>query len=208
MEEVLDLYTLPYDPHYPQVCFDETSKQLIGETRLPLPAEPGQPERYDYEYVRNGVANLFMFFAPLHNWRHIKVTEHRTKRDWAYCMRDLVDIHFPDAVKIRLVEDNLNTHDPVTLYEFFEPAEAKRILDRLEFHYTPKHGSWLNMAEIELSVLSGQCLDQRIPDLPGLEHEVAAWEADRNAAKATVNWRFTTADARIKLKRLYPSIEL
>jgi len=207
MEDVLDLYTLPCDPRYPLVCFDETSKQLIGATRTPLPAEPGQPERYDYEYVRNGVANLFMFFAPLHNWRHVKVTEHRTKEDWAYCMRDLVDVHFPDAVRIRLVEDNLNTHDPSALYEVFEPAEAKRILDRLEFHYTPKHGSWLNMAEIELSVLSGQCLDQRIPDLLGLEHAVAAWEADRNAAEATVNWRFTTADARIKLKRLYPSIE-
>jgi DDE superfamily endonuclease len=207
MEDVLDLYTLPYDPRYPQVCFDETSKQLIGETRTPLPAEPGQPERYDYEYVRNGVANLFMFFAPLHNWRHVKATEHRTKQDWAYCMRDLVDVHFPDAIRIRLVEDNLNTHDPAALYEVFEPAEAKRILDRLEFHYTPKHGSWLNMAEIELSVLSGQCLDQRIPNLSYLEHEVAAWEADRNAAEATVNWRFTTADARIKLKRLYPSIE-
>ena len=207
MEDVLDLYTLPDDPHYPQVCFDETSKQLVGETRLPLPAQPGLPERYDYEYVRNGVANLFLFFAPLHNWRHVKVTERRTKQDWAYCMRDLVDVHFPDAVRIRLVEDNLNTHDPAALYEVFEPAEAKRILDRLEFHYTPKHGSWLNMAEIELSVLSSQCLDQRIPDLPCLEHEVAAWEADRNAAQATVNWRFTTADARIKLKRLYPSIE-
>jgi hypothetical protein len=208
MEDVLDLYTLPYDPRYPQVCFDETSKQLIGETRSPLPAEPGQPERYDYEYVRNGVANLFMFFAPLHNWRHVKVTQRRTKQDWAYCMRDLVDIHFPDAVRIRLVEDHLNTHDPTALYEVFEPAEAKRILDRLEFHYTPKHGSWLNMAEIELSVLSGQCLDQRIPDPPRLEHETAAWEAARNAAKATVNWRFTTTDARIKLKRLYPSIDL
>ncbi len=127
MEDVLDLYTLPYDPRYPQVCFDETSKQLIGETRTPLPAEPGQPERYDYEYVRNGVANLFMFFAPLHNWRHVKATEHRTKQDWAYCMRDLVDVHFPDAIRIRLVEDNLNTHDPAALYEVFEPAEAKRI---------------------------------------------------------------------------------
>jgi hypothetical protein len=207
MEDVLDLYTLPFDVLYPQVCFDETSKQLIGETRSPWPAEPGQPERYDYEYVRKGVANIFMFFAPLHNWRHVKVTERRTKQDWAYCMRDLVDVYFPDAVRVRLVEDNLNTHDPSALYEVFEPAEAKRILDRLEFHYTPKHGSWLNMAEIELSVLSGQCLDQRIPDQPALEHEVAAWETDRNAANATVNWRFTTADARIKLKRLYPSIK-
>ena len=207
MEDVLDLYTLPYDPRYPQVCFDESNKQLIGETRTPLPAKPGQPERYDYEYVRNGVANLFMFFAPLSNWRHVDVTQHRTKLDWAYCMRDLVDIHFPDAVRIRLVQDNLNTHDPSALYQAFAPAEAKRILDRLEFHYTPKHGSWLNMAEIELSVVSGQCLDRRIPDQADLEHEVAAWERDRNAAQATVNWRFTTADARIKLKRLYPSLE-
>jgi hypothetical protein len=207
MEDVLDLYTLPFDARSPLVCFDETSKQLIGESRTPLPAALGQPERYDYEYVRNGVANLFMFFAPLHNWRHVKVTEHRTKQDWAHCMRDLVDVHFPDAIRIRLVEDNLNTHDPTALYEVFEPVEAKRILDRLDFHYTPKHGSWLNMAEIELSVLSGQCLDQRIPDRLCLQQEVAAWEADRNAANATVNWRFTTADARIKLKRLYPSIE-
>jgi uncharacterized small protein (DUF1192 family) len=207
MEDVLEQYTQPFDPDYPQVCLDETSKQLIGETRLPLPAQPGQPERYDYEYVRNGVANLFMFCAPLHNWRHVKVTERRTKQDWAECMRELVDVHFPEAVRIRLVQDNLNTHDPAALYEYFEPAEARRILDRLEFHYTPKHASWLNIAEIELSVLNGQCLDRRIPDAALLQKEVAAWEAERNAAGATVNWRFTTADARIKLKRLYPSIE-
>lgn len=189
------------------MCFDETSKQLIGESRTPLPTKPGQPERYDFEYVRNGVQNLFMFFAPLRNWRHVKVTDRRTKVDWVYCMRDLVDVHFPDAVRIRVVEDHLNTHDPSALYEVFEPAEAKRILDRLEFHYTPKHGSWLNMAEIELSVLSGQCLDRRIADKPTLEHEAVAWEDRRNNSHATVNWRFTTADARIKLKRLYPSIE-
>jgi len=207
MEDVLDLYTLPDDPHYPLVCFDETSKQLIGESRTPLPAQPGALERYDYEYVRNGVANLFMFFAPLHNWRHVKVTERRTKEDWAYCMRDLVDVHFPTAIRIRLVEDNLNTHDPAALYEVFAPAEAKRILDRLEFHYTPKHGSWLNMAEIEFSVLSRQCLHPRIPDKPTLECAVGAWQAERNQAHATVHWRFTTSDARIKLKRLYPSIE-
>lgn len=207
MEDVLDLYTLPYDPRYPQVCFDETSKQLIGESRTPLPAKPGELERYDYEYVRNGVANLFMFFAPLHNWRHVKVTERRTKEDWAYCMRDLVDVHFPEAIRIRLVEDNLNTHDPAALYEVFAPTEAKRILDRLEFHYTPKHGSWLNMAEIEFSVLSRQCLHPRIPDKPALEREVGAWQAERNQAQATVHWRFTASDARIKLKRLYPSIE-
>jgi hypothetical protein len=207
MEDVLDLYTLPYDPRYPQVCFDETSKQLIGESRTALPAKPGELERYDYEYVRNGVANLFMFFAPLHNWRHVKVTERRTKEDWAYCMRDLVDVHFPQAIRIRLVEDNLNTHDPAALYEVFAPTEAKRILDRLEFHYTPKHGSWLNMAEIEFSLLSRQCLHPRIPDMPTLEREVGAWQAERNQAQATVHWRFTTSDARIKLKRLYPSIE-
>lgn len=207
MEDVLDLYTAPDDPRYPLVCFDETSKQLIGETRTPLPAMPGQLERYDYEYERNGVANLFMFFAPFQSWRHVKVTERRTKVDWAYRMRDLVDIHFPDAVRIRVVEDHLNTHNPAALYEVFEPAEAKRVLDRLEFHYTPKHGSWLNMAEIELSILSRQCLDQRIPDKAALEHQVAAWEDPRNRCQATVNWRFTSADARIKLKRLYPSIE-
>ena len=207
MEDVLDLYTLPDDPRYPQVCFDETSKQLIGESRTPLPAKPGELARYDYEYVRNGVANLFMFFAPLHNWRHVKVTVRRTKEEWAYCMRDLVDVHFPEAIRIRLVEDNLNTHDPTALYEVFAPAEAKRILDRLEFHYTPKHGSWLNMAEIEFSVLSRQCLHPRIADKPALEREVAAWQAERNQAQATVHWRFTTSDARIKLKRLYPSIE-
>jgi hypothetical protein len=207
MEDVLDLYMTPADPAYPLVCFDETSKQLIGESRTALPAVPGQPERYDYEYVRNGVQNLFMFFAPLHNWRHVKVTERRTKDDWAACMRDLVDMHFPQAKRIRVVEDNLNTHTPAALYEVLPPEEAKRILDRLEFHYTPKHGSWLNMAEIELSVLNGQCLDRRIADKPTLEKEVAAWEKTRNERRATVNWRFTTAEARIKLKRLYPSLE-
>jgi hypothetical protein len=207
MEEVLDLYTRPADPAYPLVCFDETSKQLIGEIAAPLPAQPGQPERYDYESVRNGVANLFMFFAPFRNWRHVKVTERRTKADWACCMRDLVDVHFPTACRILLVEDNLNTHNPAALYEVFEPAEAKRILDRLEFHYTPKHGSWLNMAEIEFSVLSRQCLDQRIPDPTSLECKVTDWEDRRNQAEATVKWRFTTDDARIKLARLYPSID-
>jgi hypothetical protein len=207
MEDVLDLYMAPTDPAYPLVCFDETSKQLIGDSRSPLPAGPGQPERFDYEYVRHGVQNLFMFFAPLHNWRHVKVTERRTKEDWAACMRDLVDVHFPEAKRIRVVEDNLNTHTPAALYEALPPAEAKRILDRLEFHYTPKHGSWLNMAEIELSVLNGQCLDRRIADTATLEQEVAAWEKTRNQRRATVNWRFTSADARIKLKRLYPSLE-
>lgn len=207
MEEVLDVYTRPDDPACPTVCFDETNKQLIGETRTPLPPQPGQLQRYDYEYERNGVNNLFMFFAPLQNWRHVKVTNRRTKADWAYCMQELVDLHFPQAPCIRVVQDNLNTHTPAALYEVFHPAEAKRILDRLEFHYTPKHGSWLNMAEIELSVLSRQCLDRRIPDTATLKREVAAWEQARNTQQATVNWRFTTADARIKLKRLYPSIQ-
>lgn len=206
MEDVLDLYTQPADPTRPLVCLDETSKQLIGETRTPLPAQPGQPERYDYEYVRNGVANLFMCFAPFQNWRHVKVTEHRTKADWAACIRELVDEHFPDATRIIVIEDHLNTHNPAVLYEVFEPAEAKRLLERLEFHYTPKHGSWLNMAEIELSVLSRQCLEQRIPDQLTLSKQVTAWEKARNQAKATINWRFTTKDARIKLKRLYPVI--
>ena len=207
MEDVLDVYTLPDDPQVPTVCFDETSKQLIKETRTPLPAEPGQPQRYDYEYERNGVQNLFMFCCPLRNWRHVKVTDRRTKADYAHCMRDLVDDLLPDAPHIRVVQDNLNTHTPAALYEVFPPTEAKRILDRLEFHYTPKHGSWLNMAEIELSVLNSQGLDRRIPDQGTLTAEVAAWEQTRNANGATVNWRFPTADARIKLKRLYPSIE-
>jgi hypothetical protein len=208
MEDVLDLYHQPYDPRQPLVCLDETSKQLVGETRRPLPAAPGRAERYDYEYERNGVCNLFMFFAPLEGWRHVQVTDRRTKVDWANCMRDLVDVYFPHALLIRVVQDQLNTHNPAALYEVFEPQEAKRILDRLEFHYTPKHGSWLNMAEIELSVLSRPCLDQRIPEKIALEHEVLAWEQPRNSRGTTVDWRFTTTDARIKLKRLYPSIQV
>lgn len=207
MEEVLDLYHEPYDPRYPLVCFDETSKQLISETRVPLPSAPGQVAHYDYEYERNGVRNLFLFCEPLHGWRHIKVTEQRTKVDWAYCMKQLVDEFYPDAVRVRLVQDNLNTHNPAALYEVFEPKEAKRLLGRLEFHYTPKHGSWLNIAEIEFSVLSRQCLDQRIPDEATLQREVAAWEEERNTSEKKVNWRFTTQDARIKLKRLYPSYQ-
>ncbi len=181
--------------------------QLVSETRQPLPGQPGQPERYDYEYRREGVANVFMFFAPLQNWRHVKVTAQRTKADWAECMRELVDVHFPAAKVITVVQDQLNTHNPAALYAVFPPAEAKRILDRLEFHFTPKHGSWLNMAEIELSVLSRQCLHLRTPDPMTLAQEAAAWEAERNANAATVHWRFTTADARIKLRRLYPSID-
>ncbi len=207
MEDVLDVYVRPLDPKHPQVCFDESSKQQVKEVRTPLPVAPGQPARYDTEYERNGVSNLFMFFAPLLNWRHVKVTDRRTAVDWAQCMRDLVDVHFPEAERITVVQDNLNTHTPAALYAAFPPEEAKRIWDKLEFHHTPKHGSWLNMAEIELSVLSRQCLDRRIPDQETLTTEVAAWEADRNAMQATVDWRFTTEDARIKLKHLYPVIE-
>ena len=206
MEDVLDVYKRPVDALHPIVCFDETPVQLISETRLPWPLRSGQPERYDYEYRREGTANLFMFFSPLHNWRHIKVTDRRTKADWARCMQDLVDLHFPQAERITVVQDQLNTHAPAALYEVLAPAEAKRILDRLEFHYTPKHGSWLNMAEIELSVLGRQCLDRYIPDKPTLNQETFAWETERNDNAATVDWRFTTQDARIKLKRLYPSI--
>ena len=205
MEDVLDLYAQAYDPQRPQVCFDEKSLQLIAETRRPLPMEPGQPERFDTEYRRNGTRNLFIFFQPLAGWRHIKVTEHRTKLDYAQCMKELVDVHFPQAEVIRVVQDNLNTHSPASLYEAFEPAEAKRILDRLEFHSTPKHGSWLNMAEIELSVLSRQCLDERIPDELTLLGQVTPWETQRNALQISVTWRFTTAEARVKLERLYPS---
>ena len=208
MEDALDVYTWPVDPARPLVCFDESPEQLVSETRQPLPAKPGQPARYDYEYRREGVANLFMFFAPLLNWRHVKVTDRRTKVDWTACMKDLVDVHFPDADKIIVIMDQLNTHNPAALYEAFPPAEAKRILDRLEFHFTPKHGSWLNMAEIEFSVLSRQCLDRFIPDKATLTEEVLAWEVQRNGKDATVDWRFTTDDARVKLKRLYPSIDV
>jgi transposase len=208
MEDVLDVYTQPEDPSQPLVCFDESPEQLVSETRQPLPLKPGKPQCYDYEYRREGVANVFMFFAPLQNWRFVKITDRRTKADWAECMRELVDVHFPDAPRIKVVQDQLNTHRPSALYEVFAPAEAKRILDRLEFHSTPKHGSWLNMAEIELSVLNRQCLDRCIPDKATLARETAAWAAKRNSDAATINWRFTTADARIKLKRLYPSIDV
>jgi hypothetical protein len=206
MEHVLDLYRQPYDPQHPQVCMDETSKQLVSEVAQPIPVEPGHPARFDYEYERQGVANLFILFEPLRGWRSIKVTERRTRRDWALLMKELVDVHYPLADNIRLVMDNLNTHIAGALYETFEPMEAKRILDKIEFHYTPKHGSWLNMAEIELSVLSRQCLDQRIGERETLVHEIDAWQKERNDPSHKMDWRFTTADARIKLKRLYPSI--
>ena len=208
MEDVLDVYKRPYDPKRPQVCLDETSKQLIGETRLPIPVAPGREARYDHEYRRNGVANLFMIFEPLAGKRRVKVTERRTRKDWAECVREVVDEMYPVADRIVLVMDNLNTHTPASLYEAFAPEEAKRLADKLEIHYTPKHGSWLDMAEIELGILGRQCLDRRIDDVETLTREVAAWEAQRNAAKAKANWRFTTNDARIRLKKLYPSFEV
>jgi transposase len=208
MEDVLEVYTRPYDPRRPQVCLDETSTQLVAETREPIPAAPGQSARVDYEYERQGTANLFMVFEPLAGQRQVKVTERRTAIDFAQVIQELVDVQYPQAEKIVLVMDNLNTHKPASLYEAFAPAEARRLMERLEIHYTPKHGSWLNMAETELSVLARQCLDRRIPDSTTLTQEVAAWERQRNTAKCRVDWRFTTHDARIKLKRLYPSIQL
>ena len=206
MEDVLDVYRRPYDPKRPQVCFDERPKQLIGEIRVPVSISPGKPLRYDYEYKRNGVANIFMMFEPLAGKRHVKVTEHRTKKDWAYCIRQLVDEIYPDADNIVLVMDNLNTHKKASLYEAFAPAEAKRIADKLEIHYTPKHGSWLNMAEIEMSVMSRQCLADRMGNIQRLEGEVMSWVENRNSKDSKVDWRFTTANARIKLKKLYPTI--
>ena len=206
MEDVLEVYAEPYDPARPQVNFDETTKQLIQETRQPLPAQPGQPQRYDYEYARNGTRNLFLFVEPQAGRRHVHVTEQRTKVDFAHEMQWLVDEGYPEATVIRVVLDNLNTHKMASLYEAFEPAEARRIARKLAFHYTPKHGSWLNMAEIELSVLQHQCLDRRIPDEAMLQREIAAWEAQRNAEQATINWRFSVTDARKKLARLYPSL--
>ena len=205
MEDVLELYEEEYDPRRPQVNFDEVPVQLIGETRIPVPPAPGRRERYDYEYKRNGTSNLFLHFEPKAGWRHVEVTERRTKVDFARQMKALVDEHYPEAEVIRVVLDQLNTHKPASLYEAYEPVEARRILRKLEFHYTPKHASWLNQAEIELSVLTGQCLDRRIPDKQTLEREVEAWERARNNTRATVHWRFTLADARSRLHRLYPS---
>ena len=204
MEDVLDVYCRPLDPARPLICFDETSKQLVGEVRTPLPAIPGHPVCYDTEYERRGTANLFLWCAPLLGRRGVTVTERRTRIDFADAIRDLVDVQFPDAERIVLVLDNLNTHEPASLYQAFEPAEAKRLWDKLEVHPTPTHGSWLNVAEIEFSALSRQCLDRRIPDRATLESEIAAWVADRNADGTAVDWRFTTADARTKLKHLYP----
>jgi DDE superfamily endonuclease len=207
MEDVLEVYTRPYDPRHPQVCLDETSRQLLGEITPPMPVAAGRPAREDYEYQRRGVCNVFVVCEPLRGWRHVTVSERRTRIDWAHCIKELVDLHYPDAERIVLVQDNLNTHTPASLYEAFEPAEARRLADRLELHYTPKHGSWLNMAEIELAVLAGQCLDRRLADRATLQREVAAWEAARNSTGRGVDWRFTTEDARIKLKHLYPVIQ-
>jgi hypothetical protein len=206
MEDVLDVYHRPRDPACPLVCLDETSKQLIKETRVPVPAKPGRPARTDYEYERNGTANIFMLFAPLEGWRHVDVTDRHAAVDYAHILRDVSDRWFPNAAKIVLVQDNLSTHKPASLYEAFPPAEARRLVERFEWHYTPKHGSWLNMAETELSVLSSQCLDRRISTKQMLTEEAAAWEASRNKYHAKADWQFTTDDARVKLKRLYPSL--
>jgi len=205
MEDILDVYQRPYDPLQPLVCMDEMSKPLIDETRVPLPVMPGQPEKYDYEYERKGVKNVFMVFEPLMGERHVSVTDHRTKVDWAKCIKDIVDTHYPEAAKITVIMDNLNTHRPSSLYQAFSPEEARRLLNKLEFHYTPKHGSWLNMAEIEFSALKRQCLDCRIPDQATLKQKVTEWEQARNVRAVKANWQFKTEDARIKLKRLYPS---
>lgn len=207
MEDVLDVYTRPHDPKYPQVCMDEVSKQLLREPRPSLGMQPGKPERVDYEYERGGVANLFLCCEPITGRRWVDVTSRRTRVDWAQQIKELVDKRYPEAEKIVLVMDNLNTHGPASLYQTFPPEEAKRLADKLEIHYTPKHGSWLNMAEIELSVLSRQCLNRRVPDFETLELEVKAWVEQRDAVGNTINWRFTADDARIKLKRLYPSID-
>ncbi|HEY5378739.1 MAG TPA: IS630 family transposase [Pseudolabrys sp.] len=204
MEDVLETYQKPRDPDRPLVCLDETSKQLIIETRKPIPAKPGQPARSDYEYERNGVANIFMTFAPLEGWRKVEVTDRHAAVDYAQVLKQLSDVHFPDAKQIVLVQDNLSTHTAASLYAAFPAQEARRLAKRFEWHYTPKHGSWLDMAESELAVLTNQCLDRRIPDKPTLEREVAAWEAHRNKHHAKADWQFTTADARVKLKRLYP----
>lgn len=206
MERVLDVYKRPFDQCYPVVCMDESPKQLIGETRIPIPASPGQPARYDYEYSRRGVCNIFMACEPLAGKRLVSITERKTKRDWAHFLKEIAE-HYKDAAKITLIMDNLNTHEPGSFYEAFPPEQAKNLWDRFEFVYTPKHGSWLNMAEIELNVLIGQCLSRRIEDIQVVRKEVRAWQLSRNTKGAKVNWRFTSSKARIKLKRLYPTLE-
>ena len=206
MEDVLEVYHRPHDPSRPVVCVDETSKQLIAETRVPITARPGRVVRYDYEYQRNGTTNLFMMFAPLEGWRQVKCTDRHAAVDYAQVLKDLSDTHFPGAKKIILVQDNLSTHKPASLYEAFAAPEARRLVERFEWHYTPKHGSWLDMAESERGVLSSQCLDRRIPDRQTLVEEVAAWQHSRNNKHTKADWQFTTADARVKLKRLYPTL--
>lgn len=204
MEDLLELYAEPYHTDFPVVCFDEIPYQLVSETRKSLPLQPGKPVRYDYEYRREGTCNLFMFLEPLAGWRHVKVTARRTKQDFAVCMNEMVEVHWPTARKIRVVLDNLNTHTPASRYERYPPEKARQLVKKLEFHYTPKHSSWLNMAEVEISVLDGQCLDRRIGSRAILVNEVAAWETERNDGKATIDWRFTIPSARDKLRRLYP----
>ncbi len=207
MEDVIQTYMLPYDPRYPVVCFDEASKQLFGEVRPRRPPRRGHPAQADYEYAWKGVCHQLLMCEPLRGWRHVKVTARRTRRDYAECVRELVDVYYPGVAKIRLVQDNLNTHDGASLYEAFPPQEARRLLDKLEFHDTPKHGSWLNMAETEIGIRNGQCLDRRLDEQALIATEVAAWEDRRNAQKARIHWTFTLAVARQKLRRLYPSNE-
>ena len=206
MEDVLEVYHMPYDPYYPVVCMDESCKQMVGEVREPIPCALGRPARIDDEYVRNGVAEIFMEVEPLAGKRHVAVIEHRARKDWALQIKQMLDERYSSAIKVRMVMDNLNTHNVAALYETFEPKEARRLAERLDIHYTPKHGSWLNMAEIEFSVLKGQCLDRRIPDMVTMQTQVAAWERDRNNSVRKIVWQFTTSDARIKLKRLYPNL--
>jgi hypothetical protein len=208
MEDIIDIYQQKYDPDYPVVCMDETCKQLIGDVREPIVCAPGRPTRIDHEYFRNGVAEIFLELEPLSGKRHIAVAEHRTKKDWALWIKGMIDERYPNAVRVRLIMDNLNTHGLASLYEAFPPREARRLAERIDIHYTPKHGSWLNMAEIELSALVRQCLDRRIPDKDTLIREVKAWEDQRNSEVIKVQWQFTTADARIKLKSLYPKFQL
>jgi hypothetical protein len=207
MEDTLEVYKRPYEPRFPQICMDEGSKQLLAETREPIPMEKGKPKREDNEYERKGTCSIFVACEPLTGKRYLKVTERRTKKDWAYFMQEVIDIHYKDAEKIILVMDNLNTHVLSSFYEAFDAPTARRLVEKVEIHYTPKHGSWLNMAEIELSILARQCLSDRMPSIDFVQKQVHAWQTERNQAQVTINWRFTTEDARIKLKRLYPSLE-